>query len=177
VNVTNGTSTQISAFGQFETITGFNVNGFCAIEDPTSVTSTTINDSQINVGFTPNTNNDNVVIVFNTWGSFDTPSGTPPAIGDPFAGGTIIANSTTSPYMHTGLNPNTTYYYKLFSYDGTNYSPGVTTDATTAVPTGGDSYTFNGAFFQLWNNKSDNRCIHILELQTTRIQLLSCYSR
>ena len=30
VNVANGTSTQISAFGQYETITGFNVNGVCS---------------------------------------------------------------------------------------------------------------------------------------------------
>ncbi len=30
VDVTNGTSTEISTFGQFETITGFNVNGICS---------------------------------------------------------------------------------------------------------------------------------------------------
>ncbi|NWG28818.1 MAG: hypothetical protein HXY48_09830 [Ignavibacteriaceae bacterium] len=112
--------------------------------DPTNVIATAINDTQIDVAFTPNASNNNVVIVFNTWGTFETPSGPPPAIGDWFAGGTLLANSTTSPYSHTGLNPNTTYYYKLFSYDGTYYSPGVEVNATTLVPPPGESYAYNG---------------------------------
>ena len=144
VDVTTGTSTQISTFGQYETITGFNVNDFCSLGNPSAVTATAMSDVQINVAFTPNTNNDNVVIVFNTWGTFETPSGPPPAIGDWFAGGTLLSNSTASPYNHIGLNPNTTYYYKLFSYNGTNYSPGVEVNATTLVPPPGDSYAYNG---------------------------------
>ena len=114
--------------------------------DPTDVLATTINDSQINIAFTPNTNNNNVVMVFNTWGTFDVPAGTPPAVGEWFAGGTLLANTIASPYNHFSLNPNTTYYYKLFSYDGTYYSPGVEVNATTLVPTGGESYTYNGGF-------------------------------
>ncbi len=55
-----------------------------------------------------------------------------------------MSNSTASPYNHIGLNPNTTYYYKLFSYNGTNYSPGVEVNATTLVPPPGDSYAYNG---------------------------------
>ncbi len=37
VNVATGTSTQISTFGQYETITGFNVNGIlCSCQQPSS---------------------------------------------------------------------------------------------------------------------------------------------
>ncbi len=64
-------------------------------------------------------------------GTFTTPTGAPPVIGQPFAGGTLLYNGTTSPVNHTGLNQLTTYYYKAFSYDGSNYSTGVTTNATT----------------------------------------------
>ena len=101
------------------------------VADPTNVSAAAINGSQINVSFTPNSNSNNVVIVSNLTGSFTTPSGPPPAIGQAFAGGTLIYNGITSPVNHTGLIQLTTYYYKAFSYDGSNYSTGVVTNATT----------------------------------------------
>jgi hypothetical protein len=100
-------------------------------DDPTNVLATPINSSQINISFTPNANNNNVVVVWNLTGTFTTPSGTPPAIGQPFAGGTLLYNGTSSPVIHSGLNPSTAYYYKLFSYNGTSYSSGVPASATT----------------------------------------------
>jgi hypothetical protein len=110
-----------------------------SVLDPTNVSATAISDSQIDVAFTPNANNNNVVIVFNLTGTFTPPVGPPPAPGDPFAGGTFLTSTLTSPYSHTGLEQNTHYYYKLFSYDGVDYSPGVTADATTlTLPMGGD---------------------------------------
>jgi hypothetical protein len=116
------------------------------VENPTGVFAIASSENQINVSFTPNSSNDSVIVVFNNWGTFNTPSGPPPAIGSPFAGGTLLANSTSSPYNHTGLDPNTTYYYKLFSYNGTNYSSGVEDTATTLVPPPGDSYAYHGGF-------------------------------
>ncbi len=80
--------------------------------------------------FTPNAANNNIVIVFNNTGAFTTPTGIPPAVGNPFAGGTLLYNGISSPYMHTGLTTGLTYYYKAFSYDGTNYSAGSTANAT-----------------------------------------------
>jgi hypothetical protein len=54
VDVTTGTSTEISAFGQFETITGFNVNGICATV-PVELES-----------FTAIVNNNNVLLQWST---------------------------------------------------------------------------------------------------------------
>ena len=99
--------------------------------DPLSFSASTISSSQINLNFTPNPNNHNVVIVWNTTGTFSTPSGAPPSAGSPFAGGTVLYNGIVSPRFHTGLTPSTTFYYKAFSYNGIIYSPGVTSNATT----------------------------------------------
>ena len=103
-----------------------------AVANPTNFTATTNSSSQIDLSFTPNGNNDNVVIVFDSDGSFTTPTGAPPAIGDPFAGGEVLSNGTTSPVNHTGLNSNEQVFYSAFSYDGSDFSSGVTDDAITA---------------------------------------------
>lgn len=103
------------------------------IINPGGVSAYNTSSSQINVLFTPNQANNNVVIVWNTTGVFEIPFGTPPAIGEPFAGGNVLSNGTTSPVSHTGLAGATFYYYKAFSYDGNDYSLGVTTGAITNI--------------------------------------------
>lgn len=108
-----------------------NDDDYVSVTDPTNVTATPVSHSQINIGFTPDINNNNVVIVWNLSGVFTTPSGAPPLPGQPFAGGTLLYNGTTSPVSHTGLTQLTTYYYKLFSFNGINYSAGVNANATT----------------------------------------------
>jgi hypothetical protein len=109
---------------------------------PTNFNATAINPSQINLSFTPNASN-NVVIVWNNSGSFSNPSGTPPSIGNTFAGGTLIYNGTTSPIYHTGLNQNTKYYYALYPYTGTIYSSGELANATTPCNIYNVPYTEN----------------------------------
>jgi hypothetical protein len=100
-------------------------------DNPASFTATAISSSQITLTFTPNSSNNNVVIVWNNTGSFTTPSGTPPSVGQPFAGGTLLYNGLSSPVNHTGLNPSTQYYYKAFSYNGLQYSVGLNANAKT----------------------------------------------
>ena len=107
---------------------------FFNVEDPTGVSANAISNSQIDINFTPNTSGNNVIIVWNQTGTFSDPTGTPPSPGQPFAGGTLLYNGTTSPVNHTGLSTATTYYYKLFSYDGVNYSSGVAVNAETLLP-------------------------------------------
>ena len=108
-----------------------NDDDYFAVEDPTNISATTTSSSQIDVAFTPNIDNDNVIVIYNITGIFTTPTGTPPAVGQPFTGGTLLYNGTVSPVHHNSLNPSTTYYYKLFSYDGSTYSPGVDANSTT----------------------------------------------
>ena len=51
--------------------------------------------------------------------------------GGSFAGGTMLYNGATSPVNHTGLIANTMYYYKVWSFDGSFYSGGLSASATT----------------------------------------------
>ncbi|MFZ4706964.1 MAG: beta strand repeat-containing protein [Bacteroidales bacterium] len=111
-----------------------------AVLDPTGVSATAISGTQINVAFTPNASSNNVVIVWDNDGTFTTPTGAPPVVGNTFAGGTVLSNGTSSPVSHTGLTNATAYYYKAFSYNGADYSSGVTANATTPL---GVPYTQN----------------------------------
>jgi len=90
-----------------------------------------INSTEIYVAFNPNMVNNNVVVIWNNTGLFTLPSGVPPTVGQPFAGGILLYNGITSPQIHTGLTPATNYYYKAYSFDGFNYSSGVSADTTT----------------------------------------------
>ena len=102
--------------------------------DPTGVVAASGSPDSIGITFINNLDLQNVMIVWNLTGVFTTPAGSPPGVGEPFAGGTVLYNYIISPVNHTGLTPNTTYYYKLFSFDYySNYSPGVTAQATTAA--------------------------------------------
>lgn len=99
--------------------------------NPSSFTAAAKSLTRIDLNFTPNASNNNVVIVCNNTGSFTNPSGTPPSIGSSFAGGTLLYNGISSPVIHSGLTAGTPYYYKAFSYDGYAYSTGLTANAAT----------------------------------------------
>jgi hypothetical protein len=65
-------------------------------------------------------------------------NGTTYTIGDAIAGGgTVLYSGGLTSLDHTGLNPETIYYYKAFSFDAANeYSFGMEANATTApLPT------------------------------------------
>ncbi len=133
-----------------------------SVLDPTNVSAVAFGESQIDVSFTPNANNNNVVIVFNLNGNFTVPTGTP-TVGQPLAGGEVAAITTTSPFAHTGLIAQTTYYYKLFSYNGSDYSPGVAVNAKTpcSIQSLPYSQSFDGTTFppdcwEIFNNGSGN---------------------
>ena len=101
------------------------------ISNPVSFIAAPVSSAQIDIAFTPNASNNNVVIVWNTTGIFTTPGGAPPAVGQSFAGGTLIYNGTTSPVTHSGLTALSSYYYKAFSYNGSSYSSGSISNAAT----------------------------------------------
>ena len=105
------------------------------VSNPGSFNASSVSATQINLSFTPNGNNNNVVIVWNNTGTFTTPAGSPPSVGSSFAGGTLLYNGLSSPINHTGLTPSSDYFYKAFSYNGSNYSSGITANASTSVLT------------------------------------------
>ncbi|MCK9422001.1 MAG: carboxypeptidase regulatory-like domain-containing protein [Bacteroidales bacterium] len=77
----------------------------------------------------------NAVIVWNLTGTFTSPSGPPPAVGEAFAGGTLLYNGTTSPVNHTGLTAGILVYYSAWSKTAANdYSEAVAASATPIVP-------------------------------------------
>jgi hypothetical protein len=109
-----------------------------SVDNPTSFASTTPNSSQNNLSWTQNGDTDNVMVAWNSSATFGTPSGTYTVSDGIVGGGTVIFNADGTSHNHTGLDANTTYYYKAWSVDGSNdYSSGVTTNATTlkAEPT------------------------------------------
>lgn len=110
------------------------VNFLQTLANPISLSASAVSPSQVEISFNPNASNDNVIIVYNTTGIFTTPSGTPPANGQPFAGGTLFYNGLATPQNHSNLNPGSTYYYKAFSYDGSQYSSGLPANSTTLSP-------------------------------------------
>jgi hypothetical protein len=163
-----------------------------SVLNPTDVTAAAVNPNQINISFTPNAANNNVVIVYNLTGIFTTPAGTPPAPGGNLAGGIVVANTTTSPINHTMLEPITTYFYKLYSYNGSEYSTGVTAFAKTpcsivtafsqnfdgvATPALPDCWfkvgTTGSVSTQTSNNFSPPNCLYIYSSSTTAIAMVS----
>jgi PKD repeat protein len=105
--------------------------------NPQNFSATAISESQIDLSWYLNSSNNLVLLVYNTTNTFGTPtSGTSYTVGQTInGGGTIIYQGSNSSFSHTGLNANTTYYYKIFSIlSGNTYSTGVTTQATT-LPT------------------------------------------
>jgi hypothetical protein len=103
---------------------------------PEKLRAVTVDATDMNILFTPNSNNNNVVIAWNTTGTFIAPSGEPPSPGSPFAGGFLLYNGTASPAIHSGVTTGSKYYYKAWSRDGSgNYSLlGLTCHATAAPP-------------------------------------------
>ncbi len=110
------------------------VNYFQTVANPTTFTALVTSPTNINLSFTPNASNNNTVIVWNSTGIFTTPSGPPPSVGSSFAGGTLLYNGISTPQVHSGIIPSTQYYYKAFSYNGSEYSPGISQTATTFAP-------------------------------------------
>jgi len=101
---------------------------------PPTFAATGISTTQINLAWTKNTNNNNVMVVWSPTGTFGTPvNGAVYNAGQSIpGGGTVLYRGSNTAFNHTGLTPSTTYYYKAFSYDASNdYSTGKTAQANT----------------------------------------------
>jgi autotransporter-associated beta strand protein len=121
------------------------------VAPPASLTATAASETQIDLAFQTNAAGNTIVIVFNTTGSFTTPSGAPPSVNDAFAGGTAIYVGTGSSFSHTGRLACTEYFYRAWSVTGSDvWSTGIDDSAMTdapSVPTGLYANPTNGTSF------------------------------
>ncbi len=128
------------------TLTGNQTNGaktvtvsydVTAIANPTAVTAVTNSSewsSQIDLSWT--TAGYPVMIVRSTDASFDSPTGGVTYTTSSTIGGDDVIYIGSSPHTDTGLQPDTTYYYKLYSTNFSYYSSGVQTNETTGTDLG-----------------------------------------
>jgi M6 family metalloprotease-like protein len=108
--------------------------GISTVANPATFTAAAVSTSQIDLAWQKNASNNNVVLAYNTSATFGTPqSGTTYSAGNTIpGGGTVLYAGGATTYSHSSLPTNTTYYYKLWSVDGTiTYSNGATASATT----------------------------------------------
>lgn len=89
---------------------------------PTALNASAVSTTAINLAWTPNANNDNVLLAFNTTNTFGTPSGTYSPGQTISGGGTVLYAGSLTTFGHTGLNPSTNYYYAIWSKNGDYYS-------------------------------------------------------
>ena len=102
------------------------------VDNPQTFTATASSASQIDLAATANVNTNDILVAFNTTDTFGSPMGTYMNGATITGGGTVFySGAATGLPNHMGLNPATTYFYKAWSYDGTEYSNGLTDDATT----------------------------------------------
>jgi endonuclease/exonuclease/phosphatase family metal-dependent hydrolase len=115
----------------------FELEKDATVDAPQAFSIASAGSSQIDLAFAPNALGDDVIVVWNGDGNFTAPTGTAPAVGTSFAGGTVLYKGNVSPQSHAGLTGCSTYYYKCWSYAGTTYS--VTGLTATAATTGPDA--------------------------------------
>lgn len=105
-----------------------------AVINPEVLNAVTYTDTQIDLNWTPNLNNDNVMLVWSADNIFGTPaSGTTYDAGETIpGGGNVIYTGNGTSFSHTALNPGTVHYYKIYSVNSEiQYSTGLTATATT----------------------------------------------
>lgn len=116
-----------------DTTISFTVN-LISPDNPSAFTASAMNQSAILLGWQRNYDENDVLIAYNTSGTFGIPEdGAVYAPGTIIpGGGEVIYNGSGLSYTHTGLLPQTHYYYKAWSVmTGNTYSPGLACDGTT----------------------------------------------
>jgi len=126
-----GTSSDNNDWNFFDdvTITGLN-NTPCTqpTNQPTNLTFSNTSNDAFDISFNPATSSpDNYLVVYNTTGTTPTiTDGTTYNTGSTFSGNTVLSNNTDTSFSLTGLTPDETYYFYVFSYNsdclgGPNY--------------------------------------------------------
>jgi len=101
----------------------------CGIQNPDNLNASAISTSEIDLDWILNSSGDQIVLAFNTTNTFGTPTGTYTAGNTISGGGEVLYVGTNTSFSHTGLSSQM-YYYKIWSYDGTDYSSGIETSSS-----------------------------------------------
>ena len=104
------------------------------VENPDNFTSDAVSETQINISWTLNTDNNDVVLAYNTTNTFGTPTGTYSASQTISGGGTVLFAGNGTSFNHGSLS-NQTYYYKIWSVNGSEeYSSGTALSDEPLLP-------------------------------------------
>ncbi|MGB4959087.1 MAG: hypothetical protein WBO36_06390, partial [Saprospiraceae bacterium] len=99
------------------------------VVNPNSFVGQGVSPSQINLSWVKNVSNNDVIIAWSPTILFGQPAdGVNYSLGNtlPNGGGTVLYKGSLNTFNHTGLTTNTTYYYKIWSVNGSNqYSAGL----------------------------------------------------
>ncbi|HOY85273.1 MAG TPA: S8 family serine peptidase [Candidatus Syntrophosphaera sp.] len=143
-----------TGYGLINLEAALNSLNLVSVEDPITFTATAASTTQIDLAWTQNAANNNVMVAWSATGTFGAPiAGTTYSAGNSITGGgTVLYNGSNTSYSHTGRSPFTTYYYKAWSVGDDSakavaYSPGVTAQATTLAD-GTERITF---FAENWD--------------------------
>lgn len=138
---TNGALTFVFGSNNNITAPGWSANLSCVspVNNPATFTAEPLSDAEIQLGWSKNPENNDVLVVWSAGLIGHPVAGTNYTIGDVLpAGGTVIYSGPLLQYNHTGLDASTTYNYRAFSFTPAyNYSAGLAASATTqaAAPT------------------------------------------
>ena len=123
--------------------------------------------NELTLSWVQDQNKNDILLAFSTTNSFGTPiNATEYIAGQTIAGGgQVLLADSIELFIHSGLTTNTTYYYQIWSNDGTEYSAPAT--ISILVPTPGDhQLTFqvvdtldqplSGALVDLGNDKTSD---------------------
>jgi M6 family metalloprotease-like protein len=108
--------------------------GISTVAGPASFSAVPVSTSQIDLLWQKNASNNNVLLAYSTTPTFGLPqTGTGYIPGNTIpGGGTVLYSGSATTFSHTSLATATTYYYKLWSVDGTiSYSSGASASAST----------------------------------------------
>ena len=129
-----------------------------AVINPANFTGSASSKTSIDLSWLLNDDELPVLLAYNTTNQFGIPK-YEYSVGTTIeGGGEVLYFGSNTSFVHENLEPGTTYYYKVWSYNGTNYSSGLFNATTTICNVFGMPYSIgfdDAAFPNCWGNYSN----------------------